>query len=193
MHVWEIDSSDEMWVRQVWAEQREAYIQSGCCQHTPNSTTPQGLRKAPGAPSYQFSPAQPVLVVKRNDSICALFKFDVFIMHYTIRWIWQFPLNLIKYLSGPGDGSSYQRGANLQCRWELWTGKAISQIKLCKNAIWQKILKYKKKNQKNVHATKMEHMYVIDKNNNLLGIRCMTLYCVHWINILVPTCLHWML
>lgn len=82
-------------------------------------------------------PAQPGPVVKRNDSICALFKFDVFIMHYTIRLIWQFPLYLIKYLCRPEDGSSNQKGADLQCRWELWpvcSEEAISQSKLGKTA-----------------------------------------------------------
>ena len=75
----------------------------------PPPPRPSALWRAPWVPNRQLNPAQPGPVVKRNDSICALFKFDVFIMHYTIRLIWQFPLYLIKYLCRPEDGSSYQR------------------------------------------------------------------------------------
>lgn len=51
------------------------------------AASPPGLWKAPWVPNRQLNPAQAVPVVKRNDSICALFKFDVFIMYYTIRLI----------------------------------------------------------------------------------------------------------
>lgn len=47
------------------------------------------------------------LLIKWNDSTCALFNFDVFIMYCTIRLIWQFPLCLIKYLLSPEDDNSY--------------------------------------------------------------------------------------
>ncbi len=55
---------------------------------------PASMLPAPGLvgrlPSYP--------IIKPNDSICALFNFDVPVMYYTIRLIWQFPLHLIKYL-----------------------------------------------------------------------------------------------
>lgn len=117
-----------LWWNVSEASLREMYIQSGCCQ------PPQPWWRPPGyktASSTRPSLARSGLVVKRNDSICALFEFDVFVMHYTIRLIWQFPLYLIKYLCRPEDGSSYQRG--LICSPDgalVCSKKAISQLKL---------------------------------------------------------------
>lgn len=62
------------------------------------------LRKAPWVPNRQLSPARTCPFIKRNDSTCALFEFDVLVMHYTIKLIWQFPLNLIKYLCRQAHG-----------------------------------------------------------------------------------------
>lgn len=92
---------------------------------------------------------------------------------------------MIKYLCRPEDGSSYQRGANLQCRWELRSETAISQIKLGKsvglNATRHKnIKKYNIKMLFCNHATKLQHIQVSDMNNqaHLIEIRCGVLHCV---------------
>ncbi len=62
--------------------------------HRQGDVFPASMLPAPGLvgrlPSYP--------IIKPNDSICALFNFDVPVMYYTIRLIWQFPLHLIKYL-----------------------------------------------------------------------------------------------
>lgn len=77
--------------------------------HRRGDVFPASVLPAPGprgAPAGRL-PGCPI--IKPNDSICALFNFDVPVMYYTIRLIWQFPLRLIKYLWSEVDDKSYQR------------------------------------------------------------------------------------
>lgn len=89
-------SCDGVRVVRATAIAGETYFQRWRCQ-------PRGPR---GAPAGRLSRCP---IIKPNDSICALFNFDVPVMYYTIRLIWQFPLRLIKYLWREVDDKSYQR------------------------------------------------------------------------------------
>lgn len=144
----------------------------------PTTPTPQPCARPPGYQTASSAQPMPVPVIKRNDSICALFKFDVFIMHYTIRWIWQFPLYLIKYLCRPEDGSCYQRGG---CGGR----SAVQMVGL----VWEvrqswATLYAKKKPWKDYFvSSRDQHMQVFDMNNqaHLTEITRMTLHCI-WVN-----------